>query len=158
MNSAKAAIRRACADDVEAIVALNAALFREDSGERDPFMNAHWPGQEGDGYFGTLVQDQASLALIADSGRVPVGYLVARLHEADTLRPVRTAELESMYVLADARDHGVGGQLVAEFLDWARGRGAQRVAVTAYAANDRAVCFYRRCGFAPKSLTLDAAL
>lgn len=158
MNSTKISIRRARADDVESIVALNAALFREDSGERDPFMNADWPGQEGHGYFGTLVQDQAGLVLIADSGRVRVGYLVARIHGADTLRPVRTAELESMYVLVDARDHGVGGQLVAQFLDWARGRGAQRVAVAAYTVNERAVRFYRRCGFAPKSLTLDAAL
>jgi GNAT superfamily N-acetyltransferase len=89
---------------------------------------------------------------------VPIGHLAARLHQADTLRPVRTAELESMYVLADARDRGAGGELVGRFLERARGRGAQRVAVTAYAANDRAMRFYRRCGIAPKSLTLDAAL
>ena len=41
------------------------------------------------------------------------------------------------------------------FLAWATGQGAQRVTVTAYAANDGAQRLYARYGFAPRSIVLD---
>jgi len=45
--------------------------------------------------------------------------------------------------------------LVRAFMDWARARGAQWLTVSAFAANERAIVFYRRAGFAPHSLTLE---
>lgn len=65
------------------------------------------------------------------------------------------AELESMFVLDNARCRGVGKHLVDAFLAWCHGRGMQRVSVTAYAANDGAIRFYQRAGFAARQLTLE---
>jgi GNAT superfamily N-acetyltransferase len=72
------------------------------------------------------------------------------------LRLVSTAELESMFVVDDARDAAVGTGLVHAFTSWATARNAGRMVVTAYAENHSAVRFYRRLGFAPRKITLDS--
>ncbi len=72
------------------------------------------------------------------------------------LRPVELAELESMFVRKEHRNHGVGRQLVSSFLEWCKEKGAQRVSVSAYASNERAIDFYMGQGFEPRSLTLES--
>ncbi len=68
------------------------------------------------------------------------------------------AELESLYVEEAYRSQGVGRQLAQRFLEWAREQGVERMKGTAYVANERAVVFYRKTGFVPKSLTLELGL
>ena len=148
-------VRRAGEGDVPEVVGLSAALFREDAGQRDPSMNLDWPAEEGRGYFAGLIGDDRCLCVVAERDGEAVGYLAGRLRDADTLRPVGVAELESMYVREGSRDSGVGARLVEEFLGWARERGAERASVTAYAANERAIRFYERLGFAARSLSLE---
>ncbi len=57
-----------------------------------------------------------------------------------------------MYVEEGARGRGVGTRLAEGFFTWAGGRGVRRVSVVAYAANGRAVCFYRGLGFVDRPL------
>jgi GNAT superfamily N-acetyltransferase len=52
------------------------------------------------------------------------------------------------------RSAGIGALLVDEFAAWARDAGASTLQVTAYAANDRALAFYERIGFTPRSVVL----
>ena len=151
-------IRRAGVEDVPTLVALSDGLFQEDAGQRDPFMNLAWPREEGAGYFHQRMRDERCLGLLALVEGQAVGYLLGYMKPASTLRPVSTTELESMYVSPGHRSQGIGQALVDRFLAWARKQGAERVSVTAYAANDRALAFYRRNGFAPKSVTLERGL
>ncbi len=151
-------IRRAGLEDVPSLVTLSDGLFQEDAGQRDPFMNLDWPAQEGTGYFHQRMRDERCLGLLALVEGEAVGYLLGYLKPASTLRPVPMAELESMYVRPAHRSQGIGQQLVDRFLAWAREQGAKRVSVTAYAANERALAFYRRNGFVPKSVTLERGL
>lgn len=150
-------IRRAVQEDVPGIVGLSYALFQEDAGTRDPAMNLEWAAQEGQGYFADLLADDAAACWLAEPvvGGEPLGYLAGRLGEADSLRTVRMATLESMHVRPEFRGLGVGAELVGRFLSWAREREASRASVTAYAANESAIRFYEREGFSPKNLTLD---
>ncbi len=67
----------------------------------------------------------------------------------------KVAELESMYVREGYRDRGVGARLVDEFLGWAGSRGAELASVVAYATNERAIRFYQRSGFRPRSVSLE---
>jgi ribosomal protein S18 acetylase RimI-like enzyme len=154
----EAVIRRAVEEDVSVIVEFNYALFQEDARQRDPFMNLNWPREEGHEYFSKLLKSEKSLGLLAEVDGQVVGYLIGYMMRSSTLRPVRLAELESMYVREEYRSRGIGQQLVERFLEWARGQGGERVSVTAYAANERAIAFYRKLGFAPKSLTLELGL
>ena len=135
---------------------MSSALFREDAGQRDPFVRSlGWPEEEGLGYFAGLVGGDEAICLLAVSAGEVVGYLAGRVGERTTLRLVEVAELESMYVLEGYRGQGVGARLVDEFLGWAGSRGAERASVVAYAANERAIRFYRRAGFSPRSVTLE---
>jgi GNAT superfamily N-acetyltransferase len=153
-----ARIRRARVEDVVVIVELSSALFREDAGQRDPFMNLNWPRGEGREYFAGLVACDRSLCLLAEFAGVTAGYLVGHSQEETTLMLVKAAELESMYVRERYRGRGVGAALIGEFLGWARARGAQLASVTAYAANEGAIRLYKREGFRPKSLSLETSI
>jgi GNAT superfamily N-acetyltransferase len=151
-------IRVATVSDLPAIVALNAALFLADAGQRDPFMDLDWPHKEGNEYFTSLLSSQGTHCLIAEAAGKPIGYLVGFIREESTLRPARMAELQSMFVEHEYRNLGLGSRLVTEFFAWCRDQAVVRVAVTAYAANQGAVRFYSRMGFEPKELTLECGL
>lgn len=158
MVEAGVRIRVAGTGDVERIVGLNCALFREDAGRRDPFTDQGWPEREGEGHFGDLLVWEGGLSLVAESDGGVVGYLAGYVGAATSSRPVAVAELESMYVAEGYRDSGVGTRMVGEFLAWAAARGVERASVTAHAANEDAIRFYRRNGFRPKSLTLERSV
>jgi ribosomal protein S18 acetylase RimI-like enzyme len=158
VNEPQVAIRAATIDDVAAIVSMNTLLFREDAGQRDPFMDLDWPKKEGEEYFRSLLSRPNTRCFIAEYGGEAVGYLIGFVRERDTLRPIVIAELQSMYVNRRHRDHGIGARLAQEFFAWCAERGVERVSVTAYASNDGAIRFYRRMGFQDKELTLEHGL
>ena len=141
--------------DLGALVRLCSALFREDAGSRDPFTDVGWSVAYGRDHFFSLISRNDALCLLAKSGQTPVGYLAGYVGEPAEIRPVRVAELQSMYVEAGSRGRGGGSALVEEFLTWAGDRMARRISVTAYASNDAAVRFYESRGFGPKSVTLE---
>lgn len=157
-------VRAARRSDLATIVGFSDALFREDAGTRDPFMNLAWAWEAGAAYFAGRLAAAAALTLIAeadaeaDAVARPVGYLTGYLRQADGLRTVPIAELESVFVDPAFRGQEVGARLVGAFVEWSRDRGARRVAVSAYAANDGAVRFYRRLGFAPLNVSLARTL
>jgi GNAT superfamily N-acetyltransferase len=151
-------IRTAGRADLDDVVALSVALFAEDAGQRDPYTDLGWPAREGREYFGGLLGGPATRCWLAEVDGTVAGSLVGRINRDTTVRPVRVAELESMFVRPEYRSAGVGAALVAEFFEWARGRGAKRASVTAYAGNDRALAFYVRNGFSPKSVQLEVGL
>ena len=154
----RASIWRAVPRDVAGITGLSSALFREDAGRRDPFTNQGWPKEEGEGYFTDLVTRERSLCLLAEAYGEAVGYLAGYVGEPSTLRPVVVAELESMYIQDGYRGLGLGERMMRGFLEWAEAEGAERAAVTAYAANEGAIRFYQRCGFQPWSTTLEKSI
>lgn len=95
---------------------------------------------------------------LALRGGEKVGYLAGYARAATPLRPVKVAELQSMYADEGERNRGAGGRLVEEFFAWARDRGLDRVSVSAYAANENALRFYRRFDFSDRSVSLERAL
>jgi GNAT superfamily N-acetyltransferase len=155
---AEVRVRVARPDDLRAIVALNHALFQEDAGQRDPFANLNWALEEGDAYFAGRLAAPDHRSVVAEVDGVVVGYLTGHARGPSSLRTVRSAELESLFVQGALRGRGIGVRLVEDFLAWCRERGVERVAVTAYATNEGAIRFYQRLGFAPRQLALERAL
>jgi ribosomal protein S18 acetylase RimI-like enzyme len=151
-------IRPAEPDDITTLVRLNAALFDEDAGQRDPFTNLNWPNEQGNEHFTERVTDDHSRCLLVETTDQVIGYLAGYLNEKTELRPVRVAKLESMYVEKDYRSRGVGKSVATDFLEWASTRGATRASVSVFAANDRAIEFYQRLGFEPKTLSLERGI
>jgi GNAT superfamily N-acetyltransferase len=145
-------------DDVGALVESVAGLFREDAGTKDPTVDVGWPALEGADNYGALVGDGSCLLALARDGARVVGHLVGKLDGPDSYRRQRVAVLESMRVHPDFRGAGVGSLLVGHFFDWARDRAAVQASVSAYAANEAAVRFYTRHGFAPMTTTFRTVL
>lgn len=157
-NVQRVRIRKATEGDVKAIVNLSAALFQEDAGQRDPPMNLNWPWEEGTKYYTDITLGQDSVCFVAELDGLVIGFLTGYMRKPDSMRPLRLAELESMFVAAQCRGQGTGTRLARAFLAWCQERGGQRVSVTAYAANVEAIKFYNRLGFQPRNLTLELAL
>jgi GNAT superfamily N-acetyltransferase len=151
-------VRVAGPADLDELVELSAGLFTEDAGQRDPYTDQGWPRREGRGYFAGIIDNSRARCWVAEVDRVIAGNLVGRINRESSVRPVRVAELESMFVRAEYRSSGVGAALVAEFFGWGKRSGAERALVTAYAENDRALAFYARHGFQPKNVSLERGL
>ena len=151
-------IRIAGAGDVDGLVACCAALFAEDGAVRDHLRNPGWPAEHGVGWIAGLLADPSALLLAAVAEDRVVGHLAGAFSVASPMWLGPRAELVSMYVMPDHRGGGVGSGLVERFTAWARDRGAARLHVSAYVANQGAVRFYRRHGFVPLSTELAADL
>ena len=146
-------IRSATQDDVEGVVASSSGLFAEDAATRDRLRNAHWPRLHGAKWSAANIADPNRLVLIAAVGQQVVGHLLGAFAGPSEMWVAPRADLVSMYVMPDARGQGVGSQLVGGFVAWARDRGASQLRVTAYTANEGAIRFYQRHGFAPLETT-----
>ncbi|WP_020658718.1 GNAT family N-acetyltransferase [Amycolatopsis benzoatilytica] len=154
-------IARVTPESVPHLVASAAALFAEDGGRRDPLLDTSWPAREGQPYYGELADDPNALCLLAfptgEPAAAAIGHLVGRLRRHDPLRPGTVAGvLESMRVAPGHRRSGLGTALADEFAAWARDNAADYLSVTAYAANESALAFYRARGFVPFESTLHA--
>lgn len=150
-------IRQATQGDIVRVAILNNKLFEEDSGQRDPTVNHDWAKENGRFYFADFLAKNGRCCWLAELNGEGVGYLAGYTQEKDSYHAVKTAELESMYVLAPFRSQGIGRQLATKFIDWAQDQGAQAITVTAYATNTAAINFYHSLGFVPKQLTLALA-
>jgi ribosomal protein S18 acetylase RimI-like enzyme len=150
-------IRRATPADLPGVAASSAALFAEDGGTRDPLRNMDWPRDHGRAWIVELPAAPDALVLVAagHDGTV-VGHLIGHFAAASAMFTAPRTELVSTRVSPEYRGQNIGGRLVDEFFAWSRERGAVRFQVSAYAANESALRFYRRHGFAPLSIALAA--
>lgn len=143
--------------DLAGVQADVVALFTEDSGARDATISRDWPQSHAAAWLEDQMASERKVLLIARSDG-QVGYLAGELLAPSAMRTVSVAVLVSMYVRPAFRGRGVGRRLVEAFGDWARERRAERMSVTAFAANTDAVRFYERFGFTPRQIQLETAV
>jgi GNAT superfamily N-acetyltransferase len=87
---------------------------------------------------------EASTLFVAEDKGVWVG-LVGGFFEKEGEK--RTADLVSMWVDPEYRGRGIGRQLVAQVIDWARHHGAVGMSLWVTDGNTLAEDLYARCGF-----------
>ncbi|MCS6915957.1 MAG: GNAT family N-acetyltransferase [Myxococcales bacterium] len=107
------------------------------------------------------------LARVGAPGRTPragevYGLIHLRLQDAPlspSVRPVRRACVEALYVARPYRRQGWGRQLMEQGARWAAQRGACQLVLTVWHGNEAAQAFYERLGCRPvnTALTLDIA-
>lgn len=98
------------------------------------------------------------LVLVAVAAGEVVGHLLGAFAAPSAMWVAARAELVSLHVAPRWRGQGIGSQLLQSFASWARDRGVCRLQVTAYSANESAIRFYQRHGFAPLETTLAVEL
>lgn len=146
-------IRTATEADIAGLVRSQTGLFAEDAGIRDPMRNANWPRDHGPDAARANLANPDVLVLVAEADGEVVGHLSGGYYPPGEMWTRPRAYLISMFVHPQWRGHDVGTRLVEHFKRWAAERGAVQLRVTAYAANEGAIRFYQRHGFAPLEIT-----
>jgi ribosomal protein S18 acetylase RimI-like enzyme len=92
-----------------------------------------------------------AFVLIAEAGGRPVGYALVHMRgpEETWATGDRVAELETLVVLPDHRDDGVGRLLMERVFDELRAIGVAHMGVSVIASNRDALRFYERFGLVP---------
>ena len=138
-------IREASVTDAEALSALVGQLGY-------PATAHELPGR-----LEALIGQANVVALVAELEHGVVGlvtlHLIRSIHAS---QPV--AWLTSLVVDEAARGRGVGGALVRRAEEWARERGATRIAVTSALRRTAAHEFYERLGYARTGVRLGRSL
>jgi len=113
-------------------------------------------------YLESLVETQGGFILIAELNGNPVGFLLGLICETEGTFIVpdkrRYGEISDLFVDPNARGKGVARAMLAEAEAWFRGRGVERLRVTALTANDPAVETYRAAGYAPLYTTFNKTI
>jgi ribosomal protein S18 acetylase RimI-like enzyme len=87
-------------------------------------------------------RDQASIVAVA--GDRVIGHLTVSREEGSSTRHVASL---GMTVAPDWRGKGVGSALLAEAIRWAGEVGVEKLALSVYPHNERALSLYRKFGF-----------
>ncbi|MGH3500187.1 MAG: GNAT family N-acetyltransferase [Nocardioidaceae bacterium] len=82
-----------------------------------------------------LLHNPDALVRVASSDEGVVGHLIGSFSSTSDIWLEPRAELLRMRVKRNYRSRGLGSHLVEGFKEWARERGAARLHVTAYIAN-----------------------
>lgn len=151
-------IRTATEADVDGLVASQTGLFAVDAAAHEPTRNVNWPRDHGAEATKVNLANPDRLVLVAEADDAIVGHLLGGYYPADDMWIASRAVLISLHMQAGRRGGGAGSQLVDRFKEWARERGAVQLLVTAYAANEGAIRFYQRHGFAPQAITFESAV
>ena len=140
---ARCEIRRADADDADAVADLAAGLAQSFTFSRPAFLRS---------YPALLAADDACLVLAVD-GQERLGYLLGFEHLTFYANgPV--AWVEEVFVRRQDRGCGAGRALMSAFEQWAAARGCALVAL----ATRRAAPFYRALGYEESAVYLRKVL
>ena len=155
MKTDNITIRRATLKDLKTIQQFGYKLLDYERQNWDSALDVNWPfSKEGEQKYRTAITDKYTI--IAEKDKKPVGYLIGKVIDAapGSARHIKQAYLENIFVSDSDRKSGVGTKLIADFKDYCKKEGVNRINVSVLAANTTAVDFYQKTGFLPRSLSL----
>lgn len=154
----KIVIRKAREDELKIVQELNQQLFEHDQ-PFDETLKMDWPySEEGIKFFSDRISGKGGVCFVAEVDGEVVGYLAGQVCWSEPYRSVTRTELENTLVREDYRGQKIGEKLFEEFIKWSSQQKVQRIKVSAYAGNERAIKFYQRVGFRPYALELEYEL
>jgi ribosomal protein S18 acetylase RimI-like enzyme len=111
-------------------------------------MEAYVAGHFGANRQATELRDPAMTTLIAEVGAKPAGYTqLLRSQPPPSVRGPVPLEILRFYVDRAWHGQGVAQTLMAEAVVAARAAGATTLWLGVWERNERAIAFYRKCGF-----------
>ena len=132
-------VRIAGAADLDALLRLTAA-FRDHIGRMTP-SDADFRAA-----IATLLQDSSTEFFLARRELATCGYVQCR-YRYSAWSATLEAELEDVFVVRQARRHGVGSRLVEFAIVRARARGCRSIGLNTNERNADALALYERLGF-----------
>lgn len=147
-------LRLAREDELKVVQDLNHKLFVHDNKHFND-LNLRWPyEEEGSDYFKNKINGTKGVCFVAEVDGQAVGYLAGRIFDAGGAYLSKRAELDNMFVEEEHRSTGVGSALVNKFKEWCKDKGIEKMFVSAFSPNTRALAFYRKNDFSDYSINL----
>jgi ribosomal protein S18 acetylase RimI-like enzyme len=142
-------IRRAVAEDAEALAALAARLFPLGCPETDPAdLEAYIADELSPASILALIENPNVVILVATAGEAMIAYMVIELRSPHpAIAAANRAQFRKLYVSPEWHGRGVAGELMRAALDAVDAAGARPVWLSVFSENPRAIAFYRRYGF-----------
>jgi GNAT superfamily N-acetyltransferase len=143
-------LRRATAEDAEALALIGAATFLESYAGHLPGADivAHCRVRHAAPFYAEwAARADHALWLVEAEGGAPIGYQVVGAVDSYPEAMDGDLELKRIYLLRSLHGVGVSRMLMDEGIAWAKAQGAGRLLVALWEGNGRAMAFYRRCGF-----------
>lgn len=153
-----ATVRKATIEDLSQIQELCNTLS-EQSHSIDNDLNVKWAhGEEGKKYYEERIDGSKGTCFIAEKDGKIAGFASGTIHNVDEWRLIKRVELDNIFIVETHRGAGLGKLLLDAFKQWAKEIDAQRVTLTAYTTNTKAISLYEREGFLPYETTLEYKL
>ena len=150
-------LREAQEDDLQKLQYLDDEVFI-DNQKYDNDLDMDWAKSErGRQYFSDLLKDPNSYCLLAQDNGKPIGYLVC-LPKNVNYRKNKCVEIGNMGISPKYRSQGIGSMLIKKTLEWAKSEGYQKMYVSSYFDNQKAIMFYKKNGFLEIDLGLEQDL
>lgn len=117
-------IKPATLDNLTPIQELNLLLFKKEFREFDSTLDTKWTFSKiGEDYYRDHITRDDNCAFVALMDGEVVGYLAGCIGTMSSYRtPVRSAELENMFVRDTHRDMGIGSSLYETFVHWCQSK------------------------------------
>ena len=112
-------------------------------------------------YFTRMIEGENTTVFVAELEQIVVGYVFLNVNDAPSygyLMPRRVAEISDIAVLKAYNSKGIGHQLFAASVEWAKARGATDLELQVWEFNKNAIAFYERLGMTPINRTMQLEL
>lgn len=143
-------IRRAAAEDAQALSLLGGATFLETYAGviHGADIVPHCARMHAPGYYAAWLEEPGGALWLAEHDGAPIGYAgLSRPDLPEALLHPGDVELKRIYVLSRFHRARLGQRLMDAALMHARHAGAQRVLLGVFGGNAAAQAFYARMGF-----------
>ncbi len=144
-------LRLALPGDAPSLAILAERTFREAFGARNSpgNMDLHCSRVFGPDIQLREIGERGLVTTLADEGGHLVGFSQLRINKASpAVKAERPAELNRIYVSADAHGRGIGRALIKQALVDAGRAGCDRLWLGVWEHNAKAMAFYKEIGFA----------
>lgn len=150
-------IRKAVEEDWKVIQKLNNEVFESDV-KHDDDLNLDWPVSDtGTNFYKNLTNGKRGYCFIAEHNNIPVGY-IALADKNISYRKSSYIEVENIGVSTQYRSQGIGKKLMEAATHLAKEKGTDRLFLSVYARNSKAISFYKDLGFEEIALDLEKKL
>lgn len=154
-NTIEILIRKATADDIEALRGLYLAL--EEDGVR--YQPEHFViGERTDEFFQNIFDSDTQDILVADIDGLAVGFvhvMILQQKKVSCIKPQTVVYMQDLCVREDMRNNKIGAKLVRAAKDYGKEHKADFIRTQVFPGNVDGMRFYERNGFCEMMKTIE---
>jgi GNAT superfamily N-acetyltransferase len=150
-------IRPAVIGDEALLAGLNRFVQEFHLAKRPDHFRATQPAELA-AWYRSLLEKRTTRVWIAEEDGLPVGYLVAILHEAPGnpfVHARRWCEIDQIAVDPSRRRRGIARSLILSAVSWASAERIHQIEAASWSFNSAAHEMFQRLGFLPKTTRLE---